>query len=265
MLSERLPILVRLTILAILTIIVLLLPRGWAQSNGALEQTAAPYLANVSSVQDGLIAVGYEDGQLTISAHNAPLLDVLRRVCQQIGAELESPEGASERLFVNVGPGPTREILASLLAGSQFNYAMQASENDPNLLARLVVMSKTEASPQQASMNSSEVPSPAANGSKAKPNAADVAATKIDPATAKQEAQQLRDFVAETKKQIASLVAADPEAQSTGTVNPNEAGMFGIIEAALKVAETAGADVNPQALSAAITDSLPTQPHRHRH
>jgi hypothetical protein len=259
--SPRLPILVRLAILFIFTIIVVLLPKGWGQSNKS-EQTAPPTLAKGPSVQEGLIAIAYENGTLTITARNAPLLDVLRTVCQQMGAEFEAPDGASERVVVEAGPGPARQVLTSLLAGSQFDYVIQASDHDSNLLALLVVSLKSLPSPE-AEVSPSR---PSSSGSHANPNPAGAAASKIDPATAKQESQQLRDFLAGTKKQIASLVIPDSEGQSSGTIDPpSEPGAFGMLNAALKVADSAGADVNPQALSGALSDTLPAQPHRRRH
>ncbi len=67
--------------------------------------------------------VSYQNGQLTIEAHNATLSQVLRSVQTQTGASIDVPGGASgERVVVQLGPGRPRDVLASLLNGSHFDY-----------------------------------------------------------------------------------------------------------------------------------------------
>src|SRR4029077_19127542 len=93
----------------------------------------------LAEMSPGQLIVSYENGELTIKARNAPLLEVVRRVCKQVGADIDAPVGASEPIFVDLGPGPARAVLTSLLSGSRFNYALQASEQDPNVLARIIL------------------------------------------------------------------------------------------------------------------------------
>src|SRR5205814_4704366 len=117
--------------------------RSWAQGPPVQEQiklgppNEPP--AAFPQVAAGKAVVIYQNGQLTIEAKNALLIDVLRAVCKQIGAELDSQVVADERVFNVLGPGPTKEVLAALLSNSHFNYAMAESPNDPNTLARVVV------------------------------------------------------------------------------------------------------------------------------
>ena len=62
----------------------------------------------------------YEDGQLTIAAENVSLsavFDALRRV---MGANIEMPPGAADKLiWIRSGPGPARRVLRDLLDGTE--------------------------------------------------------------------------------------------------------------------------------------------------
>jgi hypothetical protein len=89
--------------------------------------------------------VTYVNGQLTISAKDATLGDILRAVSTKTGAVIEFPsDRAQEHLFANAGPGPVREVLSSLLNGSRFNYVMVASPANPNVLQRMILTSSEE-------------------------------------------------------------------------------------------------------------------------
>lgn len=69
--------------------------------------------------------VAYQNGQLSINAHNATLSQVLRAVQAQTGASMDIPSGASgERVVADLGPGRPRDVLATLLNGSHFNYVI---------------------------------------------------------------------------------------------------------------------------------------------
>src|SRR5712691_11104717 len=72
--------------------------------------------------------VFFRNGQLTIVARNSTLGDILRAVHTQTGASVDIPSHATERVVSNLGPGPARDVLASLLNGSHFNYVMLRSE-----------------------------------------------------------------------------------------------------------------------------------------
>jgi hypothetical protein len=90
------------------------------------------------------VVVRYENGELTVKANNAPLVDVLRAICGQIGAVLEAPAEAREPILMTLGPAPARLVLASLLDGSQFKYAMRQAADDPSALANVIVFPKTK-------------------------------------------------------------------------------------------------------------------------
>ncbi len=75
----------------------------------------------------------YDEGLLTIIAENASLSEVLAAVRGSMGADIDLPPGASvQRIWVHFGPGPARKVLRDLLDSTEFNYVIQASEDDPD-------------------------------------------------------------------------------------------------------------------------------------
>jgi len=87
--------------------------------------------------------VFFRNGQLTIVARNSTLSDILRAVHTQTGASVDVPPNATERVVSNLGPGPARDVLASLLNGSHFNYVMLGSPSDPRMVQRIILTSKS--------------------------------------------------------------------------------------------------------------------------
>ena len=85
----------------------------------------------------------YLNGQLSISAKNSTLGDILRAIAAKTGAAIDVPENANERVVSELGPGLPRDVMASLLNGSHFNYVMVGTENDPNAVARVVLTTKS--------------------------------------------------------------------------------------------------------------------------
>src|SRR5262249_6926742 len=54
------------------------------------------------------------------------------------GAEMTMPPGAGqEQVVVDIGPAPAREVLASLLNGSPFNFVVIGSDRDFSQLKRI--------------------------------------------------------------------------------------------------------------------------------
>jgi hypothetical protein len=87
--------------------------------------------------------VTYQNGKLTIIARNSTLGDILRAVHTKTGANIEVPGSAPERVVGMFGPGPSRDVMATLLNGSHFNYVMLGSATNPNQLERLILTAKT--------------------------------------------------------------------------------------------------------------------------
>jgi hypothetical protein len=85
--------------------------------------------------------VTYKNGQLTIDSRNATLSQVLRSVQAQTGASVERPSGAgSERVVATLGPGQPKDVLASLLNGSKFNYVILGDAGKPGAVQKVILM-----------------------------------------------------------------------------------------------------------------------------
>jgi hypothetical protein len=94
--------------------------------------------------------VSFQGGQLTISAQNSTLGDILKAVRTQTGAEIEVPGNAPERVVGSFGPAPARDVLTSLLNGTHFNYLLLGSSTDPGALDRVILMAKSGGSAENS-------------------------------------------------------------------------------------------------------------------
>src|SRR5450631_4444288 len=100
--------------------------------------------------------VAYRNGGLSVVAQNSTLVDILRAVRTQTGASIDMPPNATERVVGRFGPGPAREVMATLLNGSHFNYVMAGSAAEPDGLQRLVLtaqISSSEATSETVAQN----------------------------------------------------------------------------------------------------------------
>jgi hypothetical protein len=95
--------------------------------------------------------VSFSNGMLTIVAENSTLSDILRAVRTQTGAAVEVPANATERVVAHLGPGAPRDVLASLLNGSHFNYVMLGSPTNPAKVDRVILTSKSGSVPDAGS------------------------------------------------------------------------------------------------------------------
>jgi hypothetical protein len=87
--------------------------------------------------------VTYENGLLSIGAHNSTLGDILHEVHRLTGATIDvPPTGANERVVVQLGPGAPRDVLATLLNGTSFNYVLLGSTSNPISIASVTLTSK---------------------------------------------------------------------------------------------------------------------------
>lgn len=84
------------------------------------------------------------DGQLlTIDAENSSLADVLLAIRSRTGASIEMPASTSrERIAIHLGPAPIREVISSLLYGTDFNYVIQSTEGDATSLGKVIITSR---------------------------------------------------------------------------------------------------------------------------
>jgi hypothetical protein len=84
--------------------------------------------------------VTYSGGQLTISAANSTLADILSAVRTRLGARVDFPQtAAQERVAVQLGPGSPRDVLAQLLHGSPFDYILLGSDQDPRAVTDILI------------------------------------------------------------------------------------------------------------------------------
>jgi hypothetical protein len=85
----------------------------------------------------------YQNGLLTIVAQNSTLDDILRDVHSKTGANIDVPGPATERVVGQFGPGSPRDVLATLLNGSHFNYVMVGTPTSPDSVAQVILTRKT--------------------------------------------------------------------------------------------------------------------------
>ena len=102
--------------------------------------------------------VQFHQGQLTIKASNSTLGDILRGVCRETGASEEVTGDATERVIGRFGPGPARDVLASLLNGSHFNYVLLGSAQNPLALDRVILTSRSVINDQSFQQASASTP-----------------------------------------------------------------------------------------------------------
>ncbi len=82
-----------------------------------------------------------DGNQLTISTNNSTLASVLADVHNCIGVRIDMPEGAADsRIFDELGPGPVREVLSSLLSSTGFDFVIGSSESDPDKIETVLLM-----------------------------------------------------------------------------------------------------------------------------
>lgn len=99
--------------------------------------------------------VTYKNGELTVTASNSSLDEVLRTISAQTGTVIEFPVGsAADRIAVREGPASVRHVLTNLLNGSDFNYVIVESPGSPGKLTRVVLAkagTAADVSPEPAS------------------------------------------------------------------------------------------------------------------
>ena len=114
----------------------------------ALPASAAPVPAPVAPAavpQKPVSApvISWDGSRISIDAENATLSDILLAIRGRTGASIEMPPGvSSERVAVHLGPAPVREVISSLLYGTDFDYIIQAPDDDPNGLRRVILTAR---------------------------------------------------------------------------------------------------------------------------
>jgi hypothetical protein len=81
---------------------------------------------------------------LTISANNSTIEGVLAALRSCLGIKVDIPEGATGgRLFEDIGPGPARQVLESLLSGTDFDYVIGSSDEHPENVSSVILLTRT--------------------------------------------------------------------------------------------------------------------------
>jgi len=92
------------------------------------DSRSTPPAAKASPPQPSLV-VTYENGLLQIRSDKATMSQVLFEVQRQTQADIAIPSGAEqEQVAVDIGPASSREVLASLLNGSPYNFIFVGTE-----------------------------------------------------------------------------------------------------------------------------------------
>lgn len=119
-----------------------------AAANPAATEPAAPppaqiWLPPVQAPQH-VPVIAWDGKLLTIDADNSSLSDILLAIRSHTGASIEMPGSSTsrERIAIHLGPAPVREVLSSLLYGTDFNYVVLSSEDDETALGKVIITAR---------------------------------------------------------------------------------------------------------------------------
>jgi hypothetical protein len=87
--------------------------------------------------------VSYHNGALTVVAENSTMADVIAQVRAATGVKIETVGGPSgERIAVRIGPAPVRDVILSLVQGSQYDFIILGVSGQPNAVERVILTPK---------------------------------------------------------------------------------------------------------------------------
>jgi hypothetical protein len=144
---------VRITLLLVSGVILCLATGASAQEASLFQPTAVPPRSAISAPAsleqspNNAPLIVYENGSLTISAHKSTLHDILQAISEQTGADIEVPPQAEELVATQLGPGPPRDVLRSLLDGSRFDYVLVGSNTGPGALTKVLLLPRSPKQP----------------------------------------------------------------------------------------------------------------------
>jgi hypothetical protein len=189
-------------------------PKCAAPQTGSGSQLSDPGKSSLNAPK-----VIYRNGQLTIKATNSTLGEVLRAVSLQTGAVIEFPSGSvNERVVVNFGPGPVRDVVGALLNGTRFNYVLMESPGNPSVLQRMILTNAEPAPSEPASPSLAQpvVPAPPEETADAAPAAP--AEKPLDDA----QRQEMTDKIREKILQRIKSPPAQPPQQEPPQPSPQQ-------------------------------------------
>jgi type II secretory pathway component GspD/PulD (secretin) len=97
----------------------------------------------------------YQEGALSITAEDATLREIFDSVRQSTGAAIDAP-ATEERVSVHLGPQPPVQVIAALLEGTPFNYAILGGTGPADRVLRIIVMPKPAGAPPASHPQSEE-------------------------------------------------------------------------------------------------------------
>lgn len=113
-------------------------PQPTGSQPAANQQPSAPYGRALQPSNPPRIS--YAGGQLTVTADNSSLPEILNGVMKATGARLDGNRPAdSERVFGQFGPGTPRDVLNSLLTGSRYDYILVGALDDPGRVQQVML------------------------------------------------------------------------------------------------------------------------------
>ena len=96
------------------------------------------------------LQVTFANGQLTIIAENSSLSEVMKALRGALGADIDLPASVvDQHIWVHLGPGPASRILRDLLDDTEFNFMIQASENDPDGIRSVLLTQRSKSTSPQ--------------------------------------------------------------------------------------------------------------------
>jgi hypothetical protein len=97
--------------------------------SAAVSQTPPPAAVQAVLPPMPFVGVTFVNGMLRIRAEKATLAQVLFEVQRETKAEIAIPAGAErEEVIADLGPAPARDVLASLLNGTPYNFIFVGNE-----------------------------------------------------------------------------------------------------------------------------------------
>jgi AMIN domain-containing protein len=107
---------------------------GAGATSPAAVSTLPPAPPQPPEPRKPVVTVTFRNGLLSIHTEGGTLAQVLFEVQRQTQAEIAIPAGAEqEQVVADLGPAPARDVLASLLNGSSYNFIFVDSEQGRGL------------------------------------------------------------------------------------------------------------------------------------
>jgi len=120
-----------------------LTPNGFIGAIVAGHPQIRPPAPHSASAAKPAALVSFQNGLLSVRTQRATLAQVLFEVHQQTGADISVPAGAEqEQVVADLGPAPTKDVLAALLNGTNYNFIFMGAAGDSKV-DRVIITAKS--------------------------------------------------------------------------------------------------------------------------